>query len=370
MKHRKRIIRFIKKLNKKIYCNWFIVILLFIAIIAIIVIKNRICLEGFEDEIPTVRRPFVNLYDDKGKKINVILLSHPFTRETGDNGSYEQYVKWKNKGLHFVGISSYSEFPGMVTNPHDSLSDKNMKAWTEHNYMEDCEAWLHCFRNPDKYITSNMPKALISESDFANERHKPAPNVSKKYDFIYICLKDNDKCEPGWQSHIRNWELAKKCLKIMCNKFRLKGLIVGRTNCELPQGCHTLMDVRDFMPYNKFIKCYQQCKFIFVPNSVDASPRTLSEALAYDLRCLVNYNILGGWKYVNNHTGEFFHNENDFEQALTKLLNNYDNYTPSKYYWNNYGTKHAGKRLRDFLCDNIPNLNFKKQDTKYIKIGT
>ena len=36
------------------------------------------------------------------------------------------------------------------------------------------------------------------------------------------CLKDNDKCEDGWQSHNRNWELAQYCLDIMCNKFHLQ----------------------------------------------------------------------------------------------------------------------------------------------------
>ena len=30
-----------------------------------------------------------------GNKVNVILVSHPFTRETGENGSYEQYKQWK-----------------------------------------------------------------------------------------------------------------------------------------------------------------------------------------------------------------------------------------------------------------------------------
>ena len=34
----------------------------------------------------------------------------------------------------------------------------------------------------------------------------------------------------------------------------------------------------------------------------------------------VNYNILGGWKYVNEKTGEYFKDEHDFEPALKKLL--------------------------------------------------
>ena len=129
------------------------------------------------------------------------------------------------------------------------------------------------------------------------------------------------------------------------------------------------MEIKDFMPQHEFLKQYSKCKFVFVPNIVDASPRVLTEALCYDLPCLVNYNILGGWKYVNEHTGEFFHNEENFEQSLKKLLNNLDNYTPSKYYRENYGKHTTGVELRDFLCENITDINFSKDSTKYISIG-
>tara|TARA_B100000700_G_scaffold171465_1_gene189424 strand:- start:17 stop:1141 length:1125 start_codon:yes stop_codon:yes gene_type:complete len=359
-------------LKKKLSKNRYVII--FIAMVVIwvmyLLLKDIKIIENFGDkEIPTLPRPFVNLYDDKGKKINVICVSHPFTRNTGTNGSYEQYVEWKAKGIHFIGISSYSEFPALVTNPHDSLSNKDMDAWKKYDYMELCEAWLHCFRHPDKYITAPIPKALISESDFTSKKHQPDPNIKKEYDFIYVCLKDNDKCEAGWQSYIRNWELAKKCLEVMCSKFKLKGLLVGRVNCDLPESCHTGMEIKDFMPQNEFFEQYKKSKFVFVPNIVDASPRVLTEALCYNLPCLVNYNILGGWKYVNEHTGEFFHNEEDFEQSLRKLLNNLDNYTPSKYFRENYGKHTTGVELKDFLCENLKDINFTKDSTKYISIG-
>ena len=54
----------------------------------------------------------------------------------------------------------------------------------------------------------------------------------------------------------------------------------------------------------------QKARFIFVPNVSDASPRVLTEALCYDLRLLVNYNLLGGWKYVNEQTGVLFNDVN------------------------------------------------------------
>ncbi|MAF35767.1 hypothetical protein CL622_01470 [archaeon] len=346
-----------------------ILYVLLAAVIIYLFYKTTAVKEHFEEEVPTLPRPFVNLYDDKGKKVNVICVSHPFTRNTGDNGSYEQYEQWKKKGIHFIGISSYSEFPGMVTNPHDSLSDPEMDAWKKYDYMKLFKAWLHCFRNPDKYIPPSMPKALISESDFTNPKFIPDPSVTKEYDFIYVCLKDNDKCKPGWQSYIRNWDLAKKCLDIMCIKYKLKGLIVGRVNCELPKSCHTLMKITDFMPQKEFLKSYNKCKFVFVPNIVDASPRVLSEGLCHGLPCIVNDNILGGWKYVTDQTGVFFHDQNDFEKQLVKLLTNLSSYNPSKYFRENYGKETTGVELKNFLCTNFANLNFTKENTQFISIG-
>lgn len=346
-----------------------LILLLCIITLAYLAYNNRRSLEYFTntDEIPTLPRPFVNLYNDKDEKINVIGVSHPFTRETGTNGSYEQYEEWKRKGIHFIGITSYCEFPNIVSNPYDSLSNKDDNAWKKYDYMKLFEAWLYCFRDPDTYITTG-PKALISESDFISETIQPDNTVEKKYDFIYVCLKDNDRCENGWQSYNRNWELAKKCLIIMCEKYHLKGLLVGRTHCEIPDKCHHHMTITDFIPQNKFVTTLQTCRFAFFPNILDASPRTMAEALCTDLPCLVNSNILGGWKYINQYTGEFFTDERDFEHSLSKLLSRMNTYTPSTYFRNNYGKQHTGVMLRDFICDTIPNLNFNKDSTKYIYI--
>ena len=350
-----------------------VIILIIFLLISLIIYNNVNKLEHLNDSsslqinVPSLPRPFVNLYNDKGEKVNVILVSHPFTRATGTNGSYEQYVQYKKEGIHFIGISSYGEFPGVVTNPHDSISPKDHEVWTKYDYMKLLPMWLHCFRDPDKYIDKNIPKILISESDFVNENNVLDTSVEKEYDFIYICLKDNDECKMGWQGYNRNWELALKCIEIMCSKYKLKGVLVGRINCQIPTSCKNLMIITDRLPKNKLVEYYKKSKFIFLPNIVDASPRVLTEAFNYNLRALVNYNILGGWKYINNKTGELF-TEDNFEEALTKLLNNYDSYEPYKYFKANYGINTTGVQLRDFLLEHLDNLNFTKESTKYIKI--
>lgn len=327
--------------------------------------------EPFSIDVPDMKRPFLNIYDDKGKKINVVFITHPFTRRE----CIEQYEDAKKKGVLFLGMSSYCEFPGIISNPYDILHNPEDDAWKKYNYYELTEGWCHCFRNPEKYITNQtIPQALISESDFANyDNHQQKPDIEKKYDFMYVCLKDNDKCEDGWQAYNRNWQIAKKCLDIMCEKYHLKGLLVGRINCEIPKGCHQLMELTDFMDYSKYIKTYNQCKFIFVPNIADASPRVLTEAMCFNLPALVNYNILGGWKYINERSGELFVNEYDFEGVLDKFLTKLNNkkYDTRQNFIDNWGTHNAGPKLLDFVCECIPEekINFKKSDVEYLKPG-
>jgi glycosyltransferase involved in cell wall biosynthesis len=365
------------KIKNKLTKNTILTILI---IIILIILINSVIYEKKEyfsnkvpisDDVPKMTRPFLNIYDDKGNKINVVFITHPFTRDE----CIKQYEEAKAKGVHFLGMSSYCEFPGIVSNPYDVLHNPKLDAWTKYNYFNLTRGWCYCFRDPNKYVTDiTIPKALISESDFANyDQHKPDSNIKKKYDFLYICLKDNDKCEDGWQAYNRNWDVAKKCLDIMCDKYGLKGLLVGRINCEIPKGCHQLMELTDFMEYSKFIKTYNECKFIFVPNIADASPRVLTEAICFNLPALVNYNILGGWKYIDEKTGELFNNENDFENALTRLLEKQEKgeYSPRDQYIANYGTSNAGKKLLDFVCECIPEneLNFNKYQIKYLKPG-
>ncbi len=220
----------------------------------------KLAKEGFNSikEVPNMKRPFLNMWavrkDGSEFLVNIVFITHPFTRDD----CIEQYNDAKNKGVHFLGLSSYSEFPGPVSNPHDVLHDPKNKAWTDYNYFDLTRGWLSCFReeNNAKWIKNGFPLVNIAESDFANyEYHKPDPEVKKEYDFIYICLKDGDKkpedkdCPLGWQANIHKFEETRKLLDIMCTKYKLRGLLVGRVNCTLPKNCHQLMEATDFMEF-------------------------------------------------------------------------------------------------------------------------
>lgn len=320
-------------------------------------------IDFFENNIPSVSFPFKNLYDDKGKKLPIITISAFFRSDSHKN----LYNKYKEDGLHFLGCSSYLEFPGEIDNPHEDPYYKNH----DDNYEEMVDAWLHCFRNPEKYLKTNIPRALISESDFIDYEYKnPIPMKDKKYDFIYICLDEGAKhdskdCKLGWQSYNRNWKLAKECLKVMCGECKLKGLIIGRTNCDITEKCNNRIDFIPFQPQSKFLELLQDCRFIFVPNVHDASPRVITHAFCYNIPVLMNINIIGGWKYLNNKTGVFFNSEKDIFNSIVKLKRNINNFSSRDWYYKNYGKENSGRRLLQFLKKHYPDVDF--TDIKYVR---
>ena len=331
--------------------------------------------EGFDNknngeigkvEIPDVKRPFVNFYDNSGNRLNIIGISKPFT---GDE-HYKEYEKYRDMGLIIIGVSSYLEFPNMVSNPYENFVENYKK----YKYKEICRAWLHGFRNPSDYFPPGIPNELISESDFMDcNVAKPDPSVEKEYDFIYICLKQDEKKEVcnDWATYNKNWELAQKCLAVMCERHKLRGLLVGRKDCELTEKCNDLMDTTNMLEYSKMIDTYKKAKFLFVPNKADASPRVLAEAMLSDLPILVNSNILGGWKYVNERTGGFFQDEHDISKAIDTLMNgiNRGSYSPRRDFLMNYGVINTGKRLKEFLYNSFGSeINIEKHKVDYVVI--
>ena len=313
-------------------------------------------------EIETVKRPFVNMYDNNGQKLNIILISKPFSVD-----EELKYVEDNKKDFIFIGITSYLEFPNIPSNPFEDFTENYKK----YKYLEMCEGWIHGFRNPENYFPKGIPTYFASESDWTDcNVCKPDKTIKKKYDFIYVCLKVDEKKEKcdDWATYNKNWSLAKKCLDIFCNKYKLKGLLIGRKGCKLPPGCK-YMETTNMLNYDDLKKKYNQSRFIFIPNEKDASPRVLTEALATNIPCLVNKNILGGWKYVNEETGEFFTNEKDIEKPLDILLDKIKNkkYSPRDYFIKNYSVKNSGKRLKDFLYKHWGNrINIPEKDVLYI----
>lgn len=342
--------------------GWLILIVLFVVVVLCRIHMarpnfsgNEVTYDGFEntDKIPNVEFPFKNIRDEQGNKLNIIAISAPF-RETSHELNYEAYVA---DGLHMCGISSYLDFPNKITNPYEDKFHEQRN----HDYISMVSSWIYCFRDPGyKLQYAGLPLLMLTEADLKNPEDYVPNNTKKTYDFIYVCLDDNDQCSPGWNWHNRNFDLAKKCFVVMCSKYNLTGLIVGRTNCDLPKSCADKITVKPFLPFHEFQEAIQSSRFLFAPNVSDASPRVITEAMLYNVPVLVNHNILGGWhNVISGVTGEFFTSEYDIGEALDKLTSTSTSglYTPRQWYMDHRGIHHSGKQLAEFLKKTYPDIN-------------
>ena len=213
------------------------------------------------------------------------------------------------------------------------------------DYGTFVEAWCHCFRHPERFLPSQLPRALLSESDFVDYRtlfsaETIRGGVPKEFDFVYVCL-------PGrWREMAKNWALAKACLWRLCGELDLRGLLVGRHQIlDLP--FRRNVTVTGDLPPDLLWRHIKSSGFLFVPSIMDASPRLLTEALCLDVPVVVHSEILGGWKYVNSHTGAFFDTEDDVGDAALHCLE--ARLSPLAWYSSSYGPDSASSRLSTLL---------------------
>ena len=71
--------------------------------------------------------------------------------------------------------------------------------------------------------------------------------------------------------------------------------------------------------WRDFLKLIEHSRSMVTFNVHDASPRVLAEAMCMDVPVLVNWHILGGWKYATEQTGEHFFDAGSFVQAYKRL---------------------------------------------------
>jgi len=80
--------------------------------------------------ITICKRPFVQVFavDENNHKtpINIALITFPFIHDGED---LKLYKELKQNGYYFLGCTSYSEFPGDITNIYDPAKDKSHFVW-------------------------------------------------------------------------------------------------------------------------------------------------------------------------------------------------------------------------------------------------
>lgn len=338
----------------------YIIVLLFGLIILFYFIKNPLK-QSFTDKNTEDIQSYIKIFNDKDHRIfpfryftdmnNNIL---PFVAVTGpfrDDKSKNRYYEYKKKGIHIFGITAYKSFPNnKLFGKEEGEYERN----DDFDYVGNIKDWLCCFKNKEHYGFSHKNNIIdMSESDFYNAEDDK--QSIKKYDFIYICNKDNDSCPlNGWNAINRNFELALKCFPILCNEFQLKGLVVGRVGCGLEKEYGNKLEVVDWLDWHVLQEKMNESKILFVPNIYDASPRVIAECITKNLPVLMNRHILCGSKYINYETGEFFSDEIDLKTALTNLQNRIYKISPKNWWLNNYSQEKSQKNLHKFLADAFP----------------
>eukprot|EP00930_Biecheleria_cincta_P023687 TRINITY_DN17068_c0_g1_i3.p1 TRINITY_DN17068_c0_g1~~TRINITY_DN17068_c0_g1_i3.p1 ORF type:complete len:401 (-),score=75.28 TRINITY_DN17068_c0_g1_i3:63-1265(-) len=307
--------------------------------------------------------PFQQVTTQTGRQVNIMLV-----RSQVSPHQYRLYQKYKDDIL-FLGISSMNDYP---LKEEGSLDTQD--------YVGMFPGFLHMMRDPEKHFPPHVKTLLMSQSDFQLPN---APlrdySVPKKYDFTYSA-SDCDVASDGhgWCGWSKNWTFVKEALVMMCEEFNLKGVLVatkdksGRKAYSIPESCKGKMTQTSYLPnQHDYFNYLKQSRFALLPQVHDASPRVSTQALAHDVPILMNWHIKGGWKYVTEKSGEFFHDIHDFRTSLQKILKYSEvpqYYEPRKWVLENYGDQKSGERLLKFVQENFGDRVKLPKGTKYLQI--
>lgn len=287
--------------------------------------------------------PFQRVLDTRSQPTRWVLVHGPIvTRE-----QQQQFADLRRSDHRFAGMSSYITFP----QPEPEAISRGPKR-DGLDYEAICEVWCHCFREPGKYLRTDLPRALISASDFTDYMRVSqeafcVPERQESMEFVYVGATED------WKREAKNWALAGQCISHLCGELGLRAFVVGSPNSQFPAHPEVLFSAP--LPWNQLLTRLSQAKFLFVPNVWDASPRLLAEALCLNVPLVVNSNILGGWKYVNRFTGAFFNNEHDVISAANDCLQ--QTLSPRDWFRGNHGPYLAGQRLLRLLKTVDPEIS-------------
>jgi glycosyltransferase involved in cell wall biosynthesis len=285
--------------------------------------------------VPGLCWPFRRILDSRHRPTAWVAVNGPIITPEHQ----EEFGRLRWSGHRFVGVSSFMTFPRP-----EAGADGGTAPGAALDYEAVCEAWCHCFREPDRYLRTQIPRALISVSDFTDYvRVAPelvVPAVSEPViDFIYVGATE------GWKREAKNWRLAGRCIPRLCKELRLRAFVVGAPDADFPANADVVFSGP--LAWHPFIACLRDARFLFVPNVLDPSPRVLAEALCLNVPVVVNQSILGGWKYINHFTGTFFDDERDVVQAVRTCLGRARQ--PRAWFRAHHGPYLAGHRLLQLL---------------------
>ncbi|MGW1171573.1 hypothetical protein [Streptomyces sp. NPDC002550] len=272
--------------------------------------------------------------DPRGIALHWVLVRAPLVTRW----DHVRLAQLADDGCRFAGVTSHLGFPG------DGYRD-------ERDYGALCEAWLHCFREPDRYLPPTGQRLLVSESDFTDPMHVSPARIAQPVPHDLVADVVHVSGADRWPPEVKNWPLAARCLPRLAQELGLRVLVV-----DAPQGARPLPGVRlrGRLEWPQLLAVLARARCVFVPAVLDASPRLLTEALSLDVPIVVNRAILGGWKYVNPFTGVFFDGEDDVVEAVRQAID--VERRPRSWFMAHYGPPRSGFRVRELLSGLDPGL--------------
>lgn len=236
-------------------------------------------------------------------------------------------------------VSGQYEVLGMVSHP--SLYKSRTAQYVK--------AWCHCYKNPDEYIPADKPKILLSESDFVDPSYiKMVPPQSPRFDFFCFTM-GNVKCSrrKGVDLLVRILpEIVKNKRKIVIVNYNHKQFPFNKRQKRIWRDCsHAIHYIERKLLPEEVAEIMAQSRFGLFPNEIDCSPLLISESLLRGKPVLVNQNILGGWKYVNDQTGSFF-TADSIETDIDRMYSN--TFHTRDFFMKDYGFENSARRLAEF----------------------
>jgi len=252
------------------------------------------------------------------------------------------------------------------------------KIYNQEKIRNISKGWCHALQNK-KLLPIDVPKMLLPESDFLDDSMVYYKENKIKYDYFYFTIN----AKPGIQNKglyqfldilpaLSKFGLKGKVIVYFPNSGRVRRFVVNlksKHKENLKKYSKYLSFHWGLMNQRQMNDIMTSCRFGLFPNTVDNSPRIISESLIRNTPILVNENIHGGWHYVNKNTGILFNKEN-INKCIEFMMSN--KFHSKEYYDANYGFKKSSKKLALFLSqifgyEDISNAYF-SDFSKYLEM--
>jgi hypothetical protein len=195
--------------------------------------------------------------------------------------------------------------------------------YKDRGWSDNIGAICHPFREYN-IPTGDKKLHLFSESDLCDSLWMPEISLLQdrsnyEYDFFCFTIDSSQgvKCKGAY---------ALPLIVEVSQELNMRGLILDyyprfpRPRCDSGgnwdvqisevrsslKGRSNIVIKRGWFDQVKISKLMNKCKFVIFPNTRDASPRTIPETLLRGKSLMMNKNILGGWKYINDTNGMLY----------------------------------------------------------------